>query len=815
MTRISWVVILCVFCSILFGCSPSEGVSPGLIESSNETTHPPREYAEVHFSVRVPATKADAGPVYLQMLDEVTGLLLNPVTYRLSEKSANVFTANIAVPLNSLIKYRYTYGSNSTNIEFTPMGQAVRYRMAYIDQPMDIEDTISTWGIDGFTGNYGRIQGHVMDVNGLPISNSMVSVAGSLTLTSSDGSFLIDGIPVGTHNLVVYSVNGDHDVFQQQVLVATDMNTPVEVAVQPSKLVKITFHLTVPDDIFAQLPVRIIGNTYSTGNTFVDLPGGINVLANRAPFMKNAGDQSFLYSLYLPAGSDFRYKYSHGDGFWNAEQSAESRFVVRQLIVPQEDTDIYDSVESWNLGEKSPISIIASIPENTPKDAALSIQFRPNEWMAPIPMWKIDDSRWLFVLTAPLEYFSEINYRYCLNDDCDLAPEVNFDGLLIQRTLTLQVEPQNIEDKIMGWRFSNVEDVNIDDSSQIFSVREEGDLAGIALNQKYSVTTQAYLGKMVDAIQSIGANLLVVSPEWQFTRVNLPVLDAIPGGTVYDQELKEMASAAAGKGIAIGVYPQTSLGRFENVFWSTSNQDFGWWNSWFQRYTRFMVHYAELSEKNGVSIFILGEKGMRTSYVYGGDDTSLLASEPTFADYWPNLVSDLRTKFTGKIYWAIPMTGDGTLGAVPDGILEQVDGVYVIWETDLFSETGSVSLETIGPKIMEQLSLLLQYEQAGLDVVIHYQYPSTEAGVRGTLNVNGTEKLLEEVTDYSGYAVNLQTQTVLYQAILQAIDSQPWIDGFVSGGYYPGAGVKDASGSVRGKPAESLLSLYYHAWMGN
>jgi len=815
MTRISWLLIICVFCGFLSGCSTNDGISSGLMESSNEIAHAPREYAEVNFTVRVPATQAEPGPIYLQMLDEVTGLLLNPITYRLSEQSANVYTANIAVPLNSLIKYRYTYGENSTNIEFTPMGQAVRYRLALIDQPMTIEDTISTWGIDGFTGNYGRIEGHVVDANGTPMMNSMVSIAGSLTLTSSDGSFLIDGIPVGTHNLVVYSMDGKHDVFQQSALVATDLNTAVEVVVQPSTLVKITFHLTVPDDIFAQLPVRVIGNTYSTGNTFADLAGGINAPANRAPFMSSEGEHSFVYSLLLPVGSDFRYKYTHGDGFWNAEQSAESRFVVRQLIVPNQDTDIYDSVESWDISDKSPISIIASIPENTPEDALVSIQFRPNDWMTPIPMWKIDKSRWLFVLTAPLEYFSDINYRYCLNDDCDLSPEVNLDGLLIQRSLLINADPQNIEDQIMGWHWGAADSTSTADDIFYASVREAGDLAGIALNVKYNVTNQAYLGSLIDSVGGIGANVLVLSPEWQFTRINLPVLDAIPGLTMFDQELQQTVSVAKGNGISVAVYPQTSLGRFENVFWSTANQDYGWWNSWFQRYTRFLTHYAELSENNGVSVLILGEEGMRKSFFQSEGANTLLRDEPKFASYWPDLVSDLRSHYSGKIYWAIPFTGAGELGSLPEGILDAVDGVYVLWETDLSSEAGSASLETIAPKMMEQLSLLQTYEDQGLDVVICYQYPAADEGIKGILNVNGNNKPLEDITDYSGYTVNLTTQTVLYQAMLQAIDSQPWIDGFISGGYYPGIGVEDASASVRGKPAEDLLSIFYHAWHGN
>ena len=109
--------------------------------------------------------------VHLQILDEVTGLLLNSVTYEMSRVDAGLYVANMPVPINSIVKYRYTLGDSQTNIEFTPMGQPVRYRMMYAYQEMVIEDTVSTWTGE-FTGNYGRVSGIVVDENGIPEVNS-------------------------------------------------------------------------------------------------------------------------------------------------------------------------------------------------------------------------------------------------------------------------------------------------------------------------------------------------------------------------------------------------------------------------------------------------------------------------------------------------------------------------------------------------------------------------------------------------------------------------------------------------------------------
>jgi hypothetical protein len=57
----------------------------------------------------------------------------------------------------------------------------------------------------------------------------------------------------------------------------------------------------------------------------------MNTVASRAPILKRNDNGTFEITLKLPVGFDLRYKYSLGDGFWNAEHEA-GKFVVRQLI---------------------------------------------------------------------------------------------------------------------------------------------------------------------------------------------------------------------------------------------------------------------------------------------------------------------------------------------------------------------------------------------------------------------------------------------------------------------------------------------------
>ena len=63
--------------------------------------------------------------------------------------------------------------------------------------------------------------------------------------------------------------------------------------------------------------------------------------------MKSMPDGTYFLMVELPAGLDLRYKYSLGDGFWNSELTNDGQFHVRQLIVPDADLTISDTIESW------------------------------------------------------------------------------------------------------------------------------------------------------------------------------------------------------------------------------------------------------------------------------------------------------------------------------------------------------------------------------------------------------------------------------------------------------------------------------------
>lgn len=807
------VLVLVIFVFLASSCNypgfDSSGQTTEL--AVEENTASKVEAAEVVFQVVVPPETPSEDAVFLHVMDEVTGLNLNPITYQLTSVGTSLYEAHIPVPIGSVVKYRYTHGDSLGNIEFTPMGKQVRYRLAYVEQPMIVTDTISSWGGTGYTGNYGRIEGVIQTEDGKPVADMLVVAAGVQSISTADGHYLLDGVPIGKHNLVAYSMDGKYSVFQQEAMVASDTMTPADLLVAEPETVSVTFNVDVPADGTQSLPVRMIGNLYSLGNTFADLQGGVSTIASRSPIMDYRGENHFSLTLELPVGYDLRYKYSRGDGFWSAEQNESDRFPVRQFIVPDVDTVIEDTVESWNSSQKAPVSFYVQEAPGTPDSAKVSIQFKTFDWGAPIPMWQVDDTHWVYILFGPMDLLGSMHYRYCLNDECELSPEVNDDGLLIQRSLTIQDQPQNLNDLISGWRWeqssSNVHQVEIAGTPYDRSAF----ITGFEVEEAYQPGWQSYLREGIREFGSISSDWVVFAPEWEFTRVNLPAMEPITGGTMLSKDLEQASKWTHDEAMELVLYPQSTLGRFQRVFWDTAQLDYGWWRSWFDRYQRFILHYAGIADTIGADAIILGEPGMVMA-LEGGMMPNGEASNihPDFYHFWSDLVGLIRERYDGQIYWALRYDGDGTptLPVAADA----VDGIYIMWSKPLTQSSSASEAE-----LYEQFSIGFDQDLSPLSaldkpIVIGLEFASADGVGLGCLMTSDVCLENRYIVDYSAYAIDLDEQATIYSAALRAVDEREWVDGVISRGVYPNVSVMDPSPSARGKTAYAILQAWFRYW---
>ena len=484
-TRILHTVIILVVCSGLAACDLRSFIYPEEEINSNELTVPVLASMEVEFSVFVPESTPEDAEIYVDILDEVTGLAFNPKRYGLTKAADRFYTGKIVLSQNSIIRYRYILQSDPPITEATPLGTKIRYRLAYIVPGFQVRDLVSQWENQPVETSTGRVQGVVFNTSThMAAANILVSIAGISTITSIDGSYTLDGVPVGTHNLVAYSLDGSYKPFQQGAMIAASSTTPATLQLTPSNLVNITFIVTPPSQQSSDVmhPIRLIGDLFQLGNTFADLRGGMSTLAVRAPTLTPRSDGSYILSIQLPAGAYFQYKYSLGDGFWNAEHGIDGDFRLREMIVPQEDTTFYETITSWEASGAKPIHFSITVPENTPKTEHITLQLNPFGWMEPIPMWQVSETLWEYTLYSPMNMVGEVFYRICRNEQCDVTADAKTLGQNASwDSFTPSLIEQTIDYEVENW--ANLSTIN-DPTSVVtttISKQRSGYIAGIEL----------------------------------------------------------------------------------------------------------------------------------------------------------------------------------------------------------------------------------------------------------------------------------------------------------------------------------------------
>jgi len=796
---------------------PTATPSPEVLEE-NTTNTENGDRVEVTFKVQVPTNTPQNQTVVLKIMEEVTGLAFNAQRIEMESAGDQLFTYTLSVPKGTVLKYRYARIADNNEVqEHISDNRQVRYRMLYANAPMTVEDVVSRWTDTAFEGKTGRITGTVIDaVTKIPIPNILIDCGGVQTLTSSDGSFLIEGLLPGVHNLVAYALDGSYQTFQQGAKVETDSTTPAEIALQPAKLVGVVFVAKLPQNTIPAVPVRLAGNLYQLGNTFADLNGGISTIASRMPVLSLLPDGRYSINIALPAGADIHYLYTLGDGFWNTEVDENGKPNLRHFIVPDKDTMIEDSVTAWVTKDSHPISFDVTLPDTTPKDDFVSIQFRPiYGWTEPIPMWRLGDKRWGFILNSPLDFADQLHFRICRNNDCgiaDASDTMGFENLGLAISSTNMTSPLRIT--VPAWAWTEQPSSPVELTTPEVTPREDGFLAGIEFQSIYHPSYNQNFSYNLDSIQYLSSNWLVMTPTWTFTRQSPPVLELVPGEDPLWLDMAEWLRETTDRGISTAIFPQPRFSQPISDWWTSSTRDFAWWQVWFERYRNFALYHADLATQNNANALILGGDWLSPAYPGGklldGSDSGVPADAEA---RWRLLIQEIKTHFKGPLFWAI----SGEQAKDPPPFLDAVDGIYLLWSEPMVSDASSnpspADLAMLAGQELDKIALPL-HDHFNKTVLLGVSYPSA-AGVESGCIKDASDTcvswddLVQPKLNSLSVKMDLQAQVNLYNALFTAINSRTWISGLVSRGYYPAAALIDPSPSVRGKPAADLLSYWF------
>jgi hypothetical protein len=146
--------------------------------------------------------------------------------------------------------------------------------------------------------------------------------------------------------------------------------------------------------------------------------------------------------------------------------------------------------------------------------------------------------------------------------------------------------------------------------------------------------------------------------------------------------------------------------------------------------------------------------------------------------------------------------------------------VYIEWSAPI-SNPEDGSFQEMGQQASTRLDTDLKpfQEQANKPIILSISYPSALGSTTGCLVVEENacleySALDRPKQDLPHISLNLDGQTLAYNAMLQAVQERLWISGVVSSGFYLPLPLQDKSNSVNGKPASGVLWFWYTQLLG-
>ena len=779
------------------------------------STATPTPLAETTFNLTLPAPIAAGEGITIGVLDEVTGLGLNPTLYAMNPVDALHYTVALPLGLGSTVKYRYYRQGKTLTQEDTALDTSVRYRLHTVSAPAVLNDILASWSDQPFSGPVGRIAGTVTNaVSGQPIPNILVSAGGQGTLTDSLGQYALENLPQGIQTINAYALDAAYAPFEQGAEILAGLTTTAPISIKPQPLAQVTFMVNTPESTVTGAPLRLVGNLLQLGNTFANLDGGVSTVASRMPTLTPTPGTTNQYALTisLPVGADVRYKYTLGDGFWNAEHDSEGHFVMRRFIVPPSGVVMQDTVSTWQAGTSAPILFDVTVPANTPADDTVSIQFNPYGWTEAIPMWPIGGNRWVYKLFGPLNMLGSFHYRFCRNDQCDAADDANTIGPNAPgRSVSTSLTDQDIQERVNAWAWwPEAEPVTI--VAVPVKKRQDNFWAGIEFQNSYRPNWQGHYPSAMQSVQALNANTLILTPTWTATSYAPLIFAPTPGKDPLWGDVLQMVQYGRAQNMNIVLYATPRLSPSASDFWMKAPRTPEWWNRWFERYRAFALYHADLAAQSGAQALVLGGEALSPALPGGRLADGSSANVPADAETrWENLLGEVRGRFHGQLLWAHPY-GD-TVQKLP-AFIDRFDAIYLLWSAPL-AASPSTKADAFTAEAGRRLDadILPMLQAARKPVVIAVDYPSAQGAATGCVPSGGGcldwNALARPYPDIRTAAIDLKGQADLYQAVLQAINQRDWVSGFISRGYYPAVSLTDKSSSVRNKMTADLLWYWF------
>ncbi|HUW78427.1 MAG TPA: hypothetical protein VMV52_06735 [Candidatus Nanopelagicaceae bacterium] len=230
------------------------------------------------------------------------------------------------------------------------------------------------------------------------------------------------------------------------------------------------------------------------------------------------------------------------------------------------------------------------------------------------------------------------------------------------------------------------------------------------------------------------------------------------------------------------------------------------WDDWFQTYGDFIVHQADVAQKNGVELLGIGQQlgvAIRTEH----------------ADHWKALVDRVRQHYKGEITYSAY--------ASPNNLFSFADWSLLDVATVMFGDNGwtapNASTKSVAELRNQLASVLAEsykpiFTTYGKKVILQTSLQSAttqEWFEPGPSFWFGTGP---PVSTHAKIVKDLDVQARLYEALFQVVKDESWVDGIFAWGYWwkddlttlkvPGDSAFDKSPNLRDKPASAIFKKW-------
>ncbi|MBN2556148.1 MAG: hypothetical protein JXA97_09460 [Anaerolineales bacterium] len=751
--------------------------------------------------------------IALEIIDEITGMEEHSRVFTLKRTAQGQYTIDLTPAVGTILYYRFVRMDPDASPEVTPLGEPA-YRRAAIMGSETLEDTIAGWEDAPYSGGTGRITGTVeSSESGQPLGEMVVYGGGQSTFTDQYGQFQFNGLQPGYHRITVLSPSGAFHTVQQGAYVDVYSATPTSFAMPPAAPVQVAFQVTVPADTLPGSQVRVLGSSQQLGFRFsADGPGEL-ASALAAPTMYMVDETHYILVTTLYAGMDLRYKYTLGNGIWNAEHDPAGSYVTRQIIVPESDLVLEDSVSTWHGDNQSTVRFHVTVPSNTPSEDDISLQLDPSSGLEAIPMWELGENEWYYILYSPLAPGDSISYRYCRSQRCGSADDARTTGANPEpRTVEISTRAQNVEDRVDLWQWWGLAGETSTVVAPEISPRA-GMHVGVAFLPVYSPVWNYTWHGILTQLANLSVNSVILTPSWSISGTNpTPLFQLDPARSPLMDELIRISESLVSEGIVVSLQPHLlpASGQMQD-WWQTGSLDRAWWNVWFEQYEAFLLNYAAIAEDISAQSLVLGGAELAPA-LPGGllPDGSPSNVPQDAADRWAQLIRAVRQIYHGTLVFELDFTGN----VDAPGFLTACDEVQLYWHPPLAegAERTVADLQAVAGSYLDRIQAVPALRAIPIRLVV--EYLSIDGGASACAGApDGRCRSAGEFDQGApvdaDLDVNLTEQAQAINAVLLALLTHDEITGFYVARYDPGAALQDKSASVHGKPAADVLWYWY------